>query len=170
MLPRDTPEPTESFDFLGMLMLSPGLALFLYGVSSIPDEGTVTAPRVWATMLLGGLLVAAFVLYSFRPAHPLLDLRLFLNYNLTISTVTMFLFAAAFFGGLLLVPTYFQQVRAETPLMAGILVAPQGLGAMLTMPLAGALADRMPVGRIVPVGLAVIAAAMFGLTRIQEDT
>ena len=38
----------------------------------------------------------------------------------------MFLFAAAFFGGLLLVPTYFQQIRGESTLHAGLLVAPQG--------------------------------------------
>ena len=63
-------------------------------------------------------LCIAFVFYSFKPAHPLLDLRLFRNYNLSISTITMFLFAAAFFGGLLLVPTYFQNVRGETPLQA----------------------------------------------------
>lgn len=170
VLEKDSPEPSESFDFLGMLMLSPGLALFLYGVSSIPDEGTITAPKVWITMLIGGALVVGFIFYSFTPLHPLLDLRLFKNYNLAISTFTMFLFAAAFFGGLLLVPTYFQQVRGESPLDAGLLVAPQGIGAMITMPLAGALADKIPVGRIVPVGLFVIVLAMFGLTQIEADT
>src|SRR6476661_1913093 len=45
-LPRDTPEPSESFDFLGMALMSPGLALFLYRVSSIPGEGTFNAPQV----------------------------------------------------------------------------------------------------------------------------
>jgi MFS family permease len=82
----------------------------------------------------------------------------------------MFLFAAAFFGGLLLVPTYFQQVRGETTLQAGLLVAPQGIGAMLTMPIAGMLTDKMPVGRIVPFGLLLIVLSMFGLTQIQADT
>ena len=48
------------------------------------------------------------------PKHPLLDLRLFRNRNLSVATITMFLFAAAFFGGLLLVPTYFQQVRGDS--------------------------------------------------------
>src|ERR1700712_2365153 len=38
VLPKDAPVPSESFDFLGMLLLSPGLALFLFGVSSIPGE------------------------------------------------------------------------------------------------------------------------------------
>ena len=112
----------------------------------------------------------AFVFHSFRPEHPLLDLRLFKNRELTVSIITMFLFAAAFFGGLLLVPTYFQQIRGESALVAGLLVAPQGIGAMLTMPIAGTLSDRMPVGRIVPVGLVVIVIGMFGLTQVTEDT
>ncbi|MCB0896214.1 MAG: DHA2 family efflux MFS transporter permease subunit, partial [Nocardioidaceae bacterium] len=137
VLPKDSPQPSESFDFLGMALMSPGLALFLYGVSSIPGEGTAAAPKVWIPMLVGALLMVAFVFHSFRPEHPLLDLRLFKNRNLTVTVITMFLFAAAFFGGLLLVPTYFQEVRGESTLHAGLLVAPQGIGAMITMPIAG---------------------------------
>ena len=38
MLEKDSPEPSESFDFLGMALMSPGLALFLFGVSSLPDR------------------------------------------------------------------------------------------------------------------------------------
>jgi predicted MFS family arabinose efflux permease len=100
----------------------------------------------------------------------LLDLRLFRNRNLTVSIITMFLFAAAFFGGLLLVPTYFQEIRGESTLQAGLLVAPQGLGAMVTMPIAGRLVDKVPVGRIVPVGLALIVVGMFGLTQLTATT
>ncbi len=171
VLEQDTPEPSESFDFLGMAMMSPGLALFLFGVSSLPQEnGDFAAPRVWVSMLAGVLLILAFVWHSFGPEHPLLDLRLFRNRNLTVSLITMFLFAAAFFGGLLLVPTYFQQIRGESTLHAGLLVAPQGLGAMLTMPIAGRLVDKMPVGRIVPVGITLIVVGMFGLTQVSETT
>ena len=115
-------------------------------------------------------MVAGFVFWSFKPKHPLLDLRLFKNRNLTVSVITMFLFAAAFFGGLLLVPTYFQQVRGETPLQAGWLMAVQGLGAMCTMPIAGALSDKLPVGRIVPFGLVAIIAGMYALTQLTATT
>src|SRR5262245_28853675 len=94
VLPRDTPEPSESFDFLGMALMSPGLALFLFGVSSLPAEGgDFSAPRVWVSMLIGVALMATFVWHSFRPEHPLLDLRLFQNRNLAVSIITMFLFA-----------------------------------------------------------------------------
>ncbi len=170
VLPSDTPEPSESFDFLGMALMSPGLALFLFGVSSIPSEGTASAPRVWVSMLVGATLIVLFVFHSFRPEHPLLDLRLFQNRNLTFSILTMFLFAAAFFGGLLLVPTYFQEVRGESTLQAGLLVAPQGIGAMITMPIAGSQVDKHPIGRIVPFGLVFILIGMFGLTQLTATT
>lgn len=53
-LPKDSPRPSESFDFLGVLMMSPGLALFLYGVSSIPAEGKVGTPKVLVPAPLSG--------------------------------------------------------------------------------------------------------------------
>lgn len=169
-LAADRPQPSESFDWVGVLLLSPGLALFLFGVSSIPIKGSFFDPQVVIPGTIGLLMVAGFVWWSFKPEHPLLDLRLFRNRNLTVSTITMFLFAAAFFGGLLLVPTYFQQVRGETALQAGWLMAVQGLGAMITMPIAGALMDRLPVGRIVPFGLVLIIGGMYALTTLDATT
>ena len=168
VLPKDAPEPSESLDWVGMLMLSPGLASLLYGVSSIPGEGTVAATKVLIPMLIGVALIAAFVVWSFKPQHPLLDLRLFKDRNLTISIITMFLFASAFFGALLLVPTYFQQVDGYSVKKAGLLIAAQGIGAMLTMPIAGALSDKIPVGRIVPFGFLGILTGLFGLANSTD--
>jgi EmrB/QacA subfamily drug resistance transporter len=169
-LPKDAPHPTERLDVIGVALMSPGLAAFLYGVSSIPGEGTFVSAKVLVPMIVGAALMVVFVLHTFRPEHPLLDLRLFRNRDLRAATTTMFLFGAAFFGGLLLVPTYFQLVRGEDTLNAGLLVAPQGIGAMVTMPIAGMLSDRLPVGRIVPFGLALITASMFALTTITATT
>jgi EmrB/QacA subfamily drug resistance transporter len=169
-LPKDRPEPSESFDWFGMLMLSPGLALFLYGVSSLPEHGTFANPEVWRPMLVGAALVIGFVFYSFKPRHPLLDLRLFRHRNLTVAAVSLFVFIIAFMGAGLLFPSYFLQVRGESTLAAGLLMAPQGIGAMLTMPIAGVLADRIPVGRTVPFAMALIAAGFFTFTQVDADT
>ena len=169
-LPKDHTEPSESLDVLGLLLMSPGLALLLFGISSIPGEGTVNAPKVYWPAIIGLVLILAFVWHSFRPQHPLLDLRLFKNRNLRVAVITLFIFAGAFFGGLLLIPTYFQEVRGKDALTAGLLMAAQGIGAMVTMPVAGRLVDKVPVGRIVPFGLIVILGAMFTFTRIDATT
>jgi EmrB/QacA subfamily drug resistance transporter len=172
VLPTDHVEPSESFDFVGMLLLSPGLALFLFGVSSIPqaeqDHGTMWTARVVVCSAIGLALIAAFVPWALRRAniHPLVDLRLFANRHMTVAVVAMALFAIAFFGAGLLFPLYFQQVHGETPLRSGVLLAPQGIGAMLTMPVAGMLADRIGPGKVVLTGLVVdvIGLGMFAFT------
>ncbi len=170
VLPSDSPEPSESFDFVGMLLLSPGLALFLYGVSSSPETGTLVAAKVLVPAAIGAVLVVAFVFHAFRTVHPLIDLHLFKDRHLTIAVITMSLFAVAFFGASLLFPSYFLQVRGETTLAAGLLLAPQGLGAMVSMPIAGILADRTGAGKIVLVGIALITVGMGVFTQVGPDT
>ncbi|ORI15960.1 MFS transporter [Rhodococcus sp. 1163] len=170
IFPKDKPTPSESFDFLGMLMLSPGLALFLFGVSSIPETGTILSARVLVSAIAGLALIGLFVLHALRTEHPLIDLRLFANKSLTVAVVTMTLFTVAFMGAGLLFPSYFLQIRGETTLAAGLLLAPQGIGAMLTMPLAGTLADRIGPGKVVLVGMVFISAGMAVFTQVGPDT
>src|SRR5262249_1372864 len=160
----DEVAPSETFDWQGMLLLSPGLALFLFGVSSVPGEGTVLAPRVLVSAAIGLALVVLFVFreLSAKRDHPLIDLLLFTNLQLTIPVVAMALFAIAFFGASLLFPQYFIYTRNETPLSAGLLLAPQGIGAMITMPVAGVLTDRIGPGKIVLTGIVTITVAMIG--------
>ena len=153
-----------------MLMLSPGLALFLFGISSLPATGSFSATRVWLPMLIGAALVIGFVFYSFKPKHPLLDLRLFKNRDLTVASISLFVFIIAFMGAGLLFPSYFLQIRGESTLHAGLLMAPQGIGAMLTMPIAGMLADRVPVGRTVPFAMLLVAGGLFTFTQVGTDT
>jgi EmrB/QacA subfamily drug resistance transporter len=165
VLPKDDVKPSETFDWVGMLLLSPGLALFLFGVSSIPEAqqkhagyhllGLYLSNRVWVTALVGLVLIAAFVPWALRRhnVHPLVDLRLFRHKEITIAVIAMALFAIAFFGATLLFPLYFQQVHGESPLRSGWLLAPQGFGAMVTMPIAGVLADRIGPGKVVLTGL-----------------
>jgi len=176
VLDRDEVHRSESFDFVGMLLLSPGLALFLYGVSSIPaakqEHGTMFTGTVLTTSLIGLALVGAFVAWALRRhnVHPLIQLRLFANRHVTVAVITMALFAMAFFGASLLFTLYFQQVRGQSPVDSGWLVAPQGAGAMLTMPIAGFLADKIGPGKVVLTGLVGDVAGMFMLIGVDDTT
>jgi MFS family permease len=77
----------------------------------------------------------------------------------------MFCLGAALFGGMILLPLYWQGVRFESVVDTGLLTAPQGLGAALAMPIAGKLTDRMGGGPLALFGVVVctIATIPFGL-------
>jgi EmrB/QacA subfamily drug resistance transporter len=144
-----------------MLLLSPGLATLLYGVSSIPGRGTVADRHVWMPAAIGLVLITAFVLHAlYRADHPLIDLRLFKNREVTAANMAMLLSAAALFGAGLLIPSCFQQLLHQTPLQSGIHMMPERLGAMVAMPIAGTLLDRRGPDKIVLVGVSLIAAGM----------
>jgi EmrB/QacA subfamily drug resistance transporter len=170
VLPKDTPERTHRFDFVGMLLLSPGVALLIYGVSNVPSAGGFGATKVWLPMIAGAVLIIGFVFRALRFENPLIDLRLLKNKVFASSVLTMTFFAIAFFGAMLLFPLYFILVREQTALHAGLLLAPQGLGAMVTMPIAGRLADKIGVRRLVLPGLGLIIAGMVIFTQIEADT
>ncbi|MCV7125629.1 DHA2 family efflux MFS transporter permease subunit [Mycobacterium lacus] len=161
VFPPDHSTPSETFDLLGMLLLSPGLATFLYAVSVIPGRGTAADRHVWIPAFLGLVLIVGFVFHAlYRADHPLIDLRLFTNRMVTLANTAMFLFAASFFGAGLLFPSYFQELLHQTPLGAGMSMIPRGIGAMVTMPLAGSLMDKRGPGKILLVGITLIATGM----------
>jgi EmrB/QacA subfamily drug resistance transporter len=157
----DQSHPGESLDVIGMVMLSPGLASFLYGISMLPQRGTLVDPHVWIPAAIGVTLVAGFVWHAlYRSAHPLIDLRLFYDRVVAASNAAMFFFAAAFFAAVLLLPSYFQQVFGHSPLQAGLDVIPEELGAALTMPFAGRITDHHGARGIVLVGVALMCTGM----------
>ena len=106
-------------------------------------------------------LITAFVLHALhRAEHPLIDLALFKNRVVTLSNSAMFVFSVGFFGAVLVIPSYLQQLLHETPLQSGLQLIPQGLGAMLTMPLAGTLMDKRGPRNVLLVGITLISTGL----------
>ncbi len=170
-LKNDETGERPTIDWLGLVMLSPGLALFLWGVAGAGEKQTFATPRVLVPALIGLALIIGFIYHALTTKkRPLLDLKLFRNRTLAIAVTTSVIFAMAFFGAGLLYPQYFIGVRGETTLAAGLLLAPQGIGAMLTMPIGGKLTDKIGPGKIVLPGLTLILAGMIAFTQFDADT
>ena len=169
-LQRDEPSPGEELDWKGLLLLSPGLAALVYGLAETGPQGGFNAPEVLVPMIVGLAMVGGFVVHALRRANALIDVRLFKDRVMAIATSTSFVLAMSFFGAMILMPLYFQIVRGLSALDAGLLIAPQGVGAALMMPVAGKITDRFGSGRIVPFGALVLLASTFALTHLGAET
>jgi EmrB/QacA subfamily drug resistance transporter len=148
LLPAVPARRRVRLDARGLVLLSGGIAVFLYGLAEAGSRRSLTG-AVPLTAIAGGLtLVGAFCAYALRAAHPLIDIRLFARRGFATAAVTNLLLGIALFGAALLLPLYFEIVRGRTPLETGLLLIPQGLGAALAMPVAGEphRPDRCPSG------------------------
>lgn len=167
---KDRPTPSDTLDVVGALLLSPGVAILLAGISSIPGRHTVADPYVLVPTIIGLTLIVAFVLHAwYRADNPLIDLRLFKNRTVTQANITLLAFACAFVGFGLLVPNYFQVALHETPMLSGMHLVPMGFGIIVATPLAGVFMDKHGPGTMVLAGLPLTAGGLglftFGVAR-----
>ncbi|HWI75215.1 MAG TPA: DHA2 family efflux MFS transporter permease subunit [Baekduia sp.] len=161
---------TPPLDKLGLLLLSPGVAAVVFGLSEVGTHRTLAVVSAWLPIVVGVAMVTAFVLRAVRIDHPLVEVRLFRGRGFSAAAATTTLIGGALFGSMILLPLYYQVVRGQSPLHAGLLMAPQGLGAALGMNVAGRLTDRIGAGRVVPVGLLLLALGTIPYATIGGDT
>lgn len=140
-----------TLDVRGLLLLPPGFAAVVYGLSQASADG-FAHPRVLIGLAAGAALLVGYVVHALRRANPLVDLRLFASRGFTASVAGMFLVGAMLFALLFALPLHFQQARGLDVLQAGLLLAPVGVGAFLGMPFAGRLSDKVGARPLVPVG------------------
>jgi EmrB/QacA subfamily drug resistance transporter len=158
-------------DVLGLSLLSPALVAIVYGLSQAGARGTFADGHVLVAIAAGAALLAGFVIHALRTrTEPIIDLRLFRSRSFASFTGVTFCFSMAMLGTALLLPLYYQQVRGEDALHAGLLLAPQGLGMGAALVAASRVADRVSARPIILAGLALTAAATFVYTQVGAHT
>jgi EmrB/QacA subfamily drug resistance transporter len=162
-------QDSRPLDVPGFLLVSPGVALVVFGLSEIAAHGG-TSPLAVGSLVGGLVLMAAFVRRGLRHDSPLVDLRLFAKRGFAAAAGTVFLVGGALFGTLLLLPLYYQVARGLSPLDAGLLIAPQGVGAAAGMSIGGRMTDRVGGGKVVLVGLCLLIAGTFAFTQVGART
>ncbi len=161
---------TAHLDRRGLALLCPGLALIVYGLSEIASSASLDLLHAVAPLVAGLALVVAFGVHAWREEFPLVEVRLLRVIGFGAAAVTVLLVGAALFGGMLLLPLYYQVARGLSPLDAGLLLAPQGIGAAIAMHFSGRLTDRVGGGPVVLCGLLVLALGTFPFTQVGADT
>jgi EmrB/QacA subfamily drug resistance transporter len=171
LLPEAKPQLGQRLDQRGLALLSPGIALFLYGLAEAGNQGSFGNTRTIVSLLIGLALVALFVWHAgSRGKSALIDLSLFHRRAFAAAAATNFLLPIALFGSLLLLPLYYQLVRQQSPMQVGLLLAPQAVGAALAMPLAGLLTDKIGARLVVTSGLVIALLGTLAFTQVGADT
>lgn len=160
-----------TFDLPGLALLAASLIMLLYGLSEAATAGGFSGARVLGWLIGGAACLVVFVCYSlWRRDRAVVNVRLFANPTFAASCVLMFIVAVGLFGGMLLIPLYYQVVRAQGALSAGLLMAPQGLGAMIMMPLSGRITDKYGPGYIIPIGIVLLVIGTLPFTVVHATT
>ena len=159
-------------DVIGLLLLPPALVALLYGLAQASTDAGFGHPDVIIPLGAGAVLLAAYCVHALRTsATPMVDLRLFRVRSFTGASSLLFLAGLSIYGAMLLLPLYFQQVRHDTALVAGLLMVPQGLGSLLPRTMAGKATDKLGPRVVVLAGvvLAAVGTIPFALAGLRTS-
>ncbi len=152
LLPR-LPRPAFGhYDLPGALLATGGMAFTVLALAQAPTVGW-TAPTVLGSGLLGGLLLAAFVVQERRAPAPLLPLTLLRAPGLRLGALAGVVFGAAFAVQFFFLTLYLQRGLGESPLAAGLSFLPLAVAIGIGARVAGRLAGRVGVMATLASGL-----------------
>lgn len=167
----DSKDPSPGrLDPVGVLLSIVGLVLLVFGIIKGGQLGDFSKPEVWATVLGGLVVLAAFVLYEKRSDHPALDVTYFRDRRFSASVAAIGLVFFALMGVTFFVVFYTQSVRGYSALQSGLLLLPLAAAQMIFAPRARLAVDRFGPRAVCAGGLFVTAVSFLGFLLLEADT
>jgi EmrB/QacA subfamily drug resistance transporter len=161
------------FDLPGFVLVASGLAAVLYALSTATISGW-GAPSVLVTLIGGVCLLGLFTFVELRIANrggqPLVDLRLFANGPFLSSNIANALITSGFFGSLILLPIYLQELRGLDAFQSGLFTLPLAFASVLTAIVGGRVVDRYGPRVILLPGLVLMGLSTWQLALVTLTT
>ncbi len=160
---------SQVFDWPGSVTFTVGLGSILLALSLMAFP--LLHPGIAYVLIAVG--VPALVLFAWieaRAAQPMLDLRLFRDRLFAFANLAGLLNGLARGAVLFLLIFFLQGPYGQSPLEAGIMMAPFGAAFMLVGPISGSLSDRYGSRFLSTAGLLVSAGGLYGLSAVTHTT
>ena len=166
---RAKPDEVRGLDPLGTLTFVVGLTGLVLGISRGGISGW-NDPVTIGALVVGALLLPLFVILERRQQAPMLDLSIFRNRMFAAATGAAFINGLSRFALMFVFVFYFQGVKGDDPITAGLKLAPLAIGMLIASPLAGLWADRHGSRALSAAGMVVSAGALAGMTTLGVDS
>jgi EmrB/QacA subfamily drug resistance transporter len=143
-------------DIPGLVLSSAAMALLVFTIIEAPTYGWGAARSVGG-FAISAVLLAAFIAWERRAAHPMLEVALFRNMRFSAASGAVTVSFFTLFGFIFLITQYFQFVRGYGPLSTGVRLLPVALSVAAGSVAGTQLAVRAGTKLVVTTGLVAMA-------------
>jgi MFS transporter, DHA2 family, multidrug resistance protein len=157
-------------DPVGVVLEVVGLVLVIYALIKVGDAGSVRPPQVWATFLVGAIVLAIFVQYERRIDHPMLDIALFKEPRFSAAVGSLGLVFFALMGTFFFMVFYLQTVRGYSPLQAGVRLLPFAIAQIIASPRSPKLVRRFGAKAVCTAGMLMVSASFAGYALLGQHS
>ncbi|MFT4150346.1 MAG: DHA2 family efflux MFS transporter permease subunit [Paracoccaceae bacterium] len=152
------------FDFFGFAMLSLGIGALQLMLDRGGEVDWFNSAETWIYLFLTVVGCWVFVVHILTTEHPFLDPRMFADRNFVMGLCFIFIVGIILLASLALLPPMLSKIFGYTAFLSGIVMAPRGVGTMVSMLVVGRLVRLIDPRLLVTAGLSLTALSLWMMT------
>jgi len=162
-LPR-VPKRLRGFDFFGFAMLSIGVGALQLMLDRGEQVDWFQSPEIWIELALTVAGFWVFTVHLLTGKSTFIDPKIFLDRNFAAGLIFIFVIGVVLFSSLALLPPMLSNLFNHPTVTTGIVMAPRGVGTMISMLLVGRLVRIVDARVLVVTGLLLTSFSLYEMT------
>src|SRR5262245_54599509 len=162
----DNPRP---FDLLGFALLSIAIGTFQLMLDRGETVDWFGSKEIIIEAVVAGVAAAMFVIHMLSSDHPFLPRDLFRDRNLVLGIIFTAVTGLLMIVTATLLPPFLQQLKVYPVFTTGIVMAPRGIGTMISMFVVSRLIGRVDARWLIAIGLSLCGVSLYDMTQFSMD-
>jgi len=152
-------------DYIGIALLTLGVGALQVLLDKGQEDDWFGSHFITSLIVTSAVCLTALIIWEWYQKAPIIDVRLFKNFNFASANLMMFTLGIVLFSSLVLMPLYLQALMGYTAQVAGLAISAGGVALLIEMPIMGKLTTKVEARRLITFGWACLAAAMYYSTK-----
>ena len=162
-------EKNLKFDYVGMLLLILWIATFQVMVDNGQKNGWFDSEYIRNLGITSLISFVALVWWELKCKKPLLDLKIFKNWNFTFGTILLTVLFAVAYGTIAMLPQFLQNLLGYDSLLSGLAAGPMGLGTITGVMFCAATSKTLDLRLQVMFGIIVFSIGCLMFSSLNLD-
>jgi MFS transporter, DHA2 family, multidrug resistance protein len=153
------------FDYIGIGLLAVGVGALQVMLDKGQEDDWFGSRFILTLAIVAGLCLASLPVWEWFQKAPVIDVRLFKNFNFLSANAMMFIFGILLFASLVMMPQFLQTLVGYTSTLAGLVLSGGGVLLLFMMPIVGALITKIQARYLIAFGWLALSLSMYYSTQ-----
>src|SRR5208337_580607 len=149
------------------------MAIGLGALQVVLDRGEradwFSAGWVWLAVIASCACLIGFVIWELNSREPIVDLHILANRNFAVGIILATVYGIILYGALVMLPLFLQNLMGYTALGSGLAITPRGVGALVSVTLAGRFVRKIDGRIMIIAGFLILSLGSFLLGEINLE-
>jgi MFS transporter, DHA2 family, multidrug resistance protein len=151
----------SGFDFIGFSLLTLGVGALQIVLDKGQEDDWFGSRFITTLIVIAAVGLVSLVIWEWFQKQPIVDVRLFKNFNVATTNLMFLMLGAALFSSTVLMPQLLQTLMGYTAQKAGMVLSAGALVVLVVLPMVGRLTTRFQARHIIAFGWIGLAVAMY---------